>query len=208
MTTSTPRAIFCTWLERDTPPSTSTVDRRMPPASLRRTSSICTASSRVGARISARVVIGAARPELGESGQNRKTEGGRLARAGLGDAHDVAAPELRADGLLLDGSGSCEPRRIERADKLRREAEVGKRLGQNRSHVWPRASQSAREAAHLLRRAFIEAMATGICRGCDFTRTDHTPHLRRRSGPLRRSPHWPIRREVHHHSGCDSSKRG
>jgi hypothetical protein len=53
--------VTCAW--REVPPSTSTVLRRFEPSSLCSTSSICTASSRVGARISARVVIGLARPD-------------------------------------------------------------------------------------------------------------------------------------------------
>ena len=60
--TSTPRASARTWALRDMPPSTSTVESRAPPAKARRCASICTASSRVGARISARQVPGAGRP--------------------------------------------------------------------------------------------------------------------------------------------------
>ena len=56
--TSTPGASFFTWLKRDTPPSTSAVEICAPFDSLRIVSSICTASSRVGARISARAVFG------------------------------------------------------------------------------------------------------------------------------------------------------
>ena len=58
MRTSTPGAIFLTWLKRETPPSTSAVETCTPLASMRMVSSICTASSRVGARISARAVFG------------------------------------------------------------------------------------------------------------------------------------------------------
>ena len=55
---STPGAILRTWLERDTPPSTRAVATCSPLARMRIVSSICTASSRVGARISARAVRG------------------------------------------------------------------------------------------------------------------------------------------------------
>ena len=58
ISTSTPGAIFLTWLKRETPPSTSAVETCAPLASMRNDSSICTASSRVGTRISARAVFG------------------------------------------------------------------------------------------------------------------------------------------------------
>ncbi len=61
-TTSTPRAIARTWALRDMPPRISSVVSRAPPAKLRNAVSICTASSRVGARTSARQVLGAGRP--------------------------------------------------------------------------------------------------------------------------------------------------
>ena len=61
ITTSTPRAMPRTWALRDMPPRTSWVESR-PPAKLRRLASICTASSRVGARMSARQVFGLGRP--------------------------------------------------------------------------------------------------------------------------------------------------
>ena len=102
-TTSTPRAIARTWALRDMPPSTSSVESRAPPARLRKAASICTASSRVGARTSARQVFGAGpAAELEELVQDRQREGRGLAGAGLGDAEDVAARELRGDRLRLD----------------------------------------------------------------------------------------------------------
>ena len=55
---STPGATFFTWLKRETPPSTSAVETCAPLASSLIMSSICTASSRVGARIRARAVFG------------------------------------------------------------------------------------------------------------------------------------------------------
>ena len=60
---STPRASWRIWAPRDMPPSTRAVVMRAPPASRLICCSICTASSRVGARSSARVVFGSARPE-------------------------------------------------------------------------------------------------------------------------------------------------
>ena len=60
-TTSTPRASARTWLLRETPPRTRSVEMRAPPPSVRKAASICTASSRVGARTSARQVFGVGR---------------------------------------------------------------------------------------------------------------------------------------------------
>jgi hypothetical protein len=54
-----------------------------------------------------------------------------------------------------------------------------------------RASQAARGARTLKGGRFDAGKATGICRGCAF----HPDPVW--SEPLRRSPHWPIRREVH-----------
>ena len=66
-TTSTPRARARTWALRDIPPRTRRVESRAPPAIARKLASIWTASSRVGARTSARQVLGATRPGMSRS---------------------------------------------------------------------------------------------------------------------------------------------
>ncbi len=74
-----------------------------PGAELRRLSSICCASSRVGARISARVWNGAARTAaVGQVLQQRQAERRGLAGAGLGDAEQVAPGQQWRDGRGLD----------------------------------------------------------------------------------------------------------
>ena len=67
---------------------------------------IWSASSRVGARIRARAPLGPAPPCLaGEALQDRQRESRRLAGAGLGEAHHVAALQKRRDGLAWMGVG-------------------------------------------------------------------------------------------------------
>ncbi len=118
---STPGAIFFTWLERDTPPSTSAVETCRPLASTRIVSSICTASSRVGAQDQRarrlRRALGAERHDLG---QDRQAEGRRLARARLCNREDVAAREIGRDRLFLHGL-----RRIESGIRGRLEQRAG-----------------------------------------------------------------------------------
>ncbi len=84
---------------------------------------ICSASSRVGARISARVL------PRGRSDQrlhDRQTEGGRFAAAGLGARENVAAFEGRRDRELLNGGGLGEPEVVHGAQQLRLQAELFK----------------------------------------------------------------------------------
>ena len=60
--------------------------------------------------------------------QDRQREGGRLAGAGLREAHHVAALEQRRDGLGLDLRGRLVADVRERLEHLRGEAEVGEGL--------------------------------------------------------------------------------
>ena len=121
---STPGAIFLTWLKRDTPPSTSAVEMCRPLASTRIVSSICTASSRVGARISARAVFGV---RLVPSAMIL-VRIGRLKAAVLPEPvwatrEDVAAGEIRRDRLDLDRLGLIEAGDDGRLQKLAGDAE-------------------------------------------------------------------------------------
>jgi hypothetical protein len=100
--------------------------------------------------------------ERGNAGEDGQAEGGRLARAGLGDAHDVAALELGPMALAWMGVGMVNPALVSAATSCAGRPSSEKCLGQRLSHVWPRASQSARKApAHHARAVHIEAMATG-----------------------------------------------
>ena len=72
-------------------------------AERRRLCSICNASSRVGARIRARVMKHAAELIAGQVLEHRQSECRGLAGAGLGDAEQVAAGEQVRNGGCLDG---------------------------------------------------------------------------------------------------------
>ena len=102
-TTSTPRAIAATWALRDMPPSTSSVESRAPPA--KRAEARLDLHRELAGRREDQRAAGLRRrplPELEELVQDRQREGRGLAGAGLGDAEDVAARELRRDRLGLD----------------------------------------------------------------------------------------------------------
>ena len=90
-------------------------------------SSIWIASSRVGVRIEhprrARLRTGAGRVQ---PLQQRQREGGGLARAGLGDAEQVAALEQLRDGGDLDRRGAVVALLGECAQERRGQPEVGK----------------------------------------------------------------------------------
>ncbi len=113
--------------ERLMPPRMATTRRRcIPLPSLLMLSSICSASSRVGARISALAVNGRWRGwGRGKVLQHRQREGRGLAAAGLGDADDVAALQQRRDGLDLDGGRLGEAGLSEGTQKRLGEAERG-----------------------------------------------------------------------------------
>jgi hypothetical protein len=122
-------AIFFTWLKRDTPPSTSAVDICAPLASLRIVSSICTASSRVGARISARAVFG------------RRLEPSAMILERIGSAKAAVLPEpvcatprmsrpssWAGNRLLLDRLGIGEAGSMGRLQQLAGDAEFGETI--------------------------------------------------------------------------------
>ena len=100
-TMSGPRRMRCSCGRRPTPPRMTQVEIGWPWAKLRIAASICSASSRVGARIRARVENGRARRRRGgEVLQDRQREGRGLAGAGLGDAEQVMAGEQVRDRAL------------------------------------------------------------------------------------------------------------
>ena len=77
---------------------------------------ICSASSRVGATISARVLPETAVGQPFEDGQQK---GSGLAGSGLGQADDVAAFKHHRDGALLDGSGLGKARLLDAGENAR-----------------------------------------------------------------------------------------
>ena len=133
-TTSTPRAIARTWAERDMPPRTSRVESRAPPAKVRkRPRSGPRARGSARGPAPGRSSAPAAPGQVEELVQDRQREGRGLAGAGLGDAEDVAAGELRRDRLGLDRRRRVEAGAGERVGERLGEAEV--REGLNRHKV-------------------------------------------------------------------------
>jgi hypothetical protein len=166
MTTSTPLAIFwiCASAKRRRGRARSTAAL---PASLCSTSSICTASSRVGARISARVVIGDGRP----------VSSAMPARIGRPKAAVLPEPvwampmmsRPRAAGRWPwpGWAWGCGTRPWSARNDVRRKTEFGEGFGQVKSHVWPRASQSAQQACPRFPQAVHRSNGDRDCRGCD-----------------------------------------
>ena len=123
-TTSTPRAIARTWALRDMPPRTSRVESRAPPA--KRAEARLDLHGELAGRREDQRAAGLRRraaAELEQLVQDRQREGRGLAGAGLGDAEDVAARELRRDGLGLDrrrrveaGAGEAVGERLGKAE--------------------------------------------------------------------------------------------
>ena len=80
-------------------------------------------------------------PALLQPGQHRQHEGGRLARAGLGDAQDVSPGEDERDRLLLDRSGFGVSRSLDRGQDLRDSVQVcQKALSVCSTALWPVAT--------------------------------------------------------------------
>ena len=84
-------------------------------------STICAASSRVGARISTRVVP---RGLSVQPVQDRQQEGRRLAAARHGAGEDVAAGEGGGDGVLLNGGRLLKAQALDTAEKVGVKAEI------------------------------------------------------------------------------------
>ena len=102
--------------------------------------------------------------ELGEPGKDRQAEGRGLARARLGNAHDVPAFQLRPDGLCLDRRGGVEAGLGERADKLRGKAEFGEGFGHWISCTGRAPANKALRHARGTRGRFISARRQGLPR--------------------------------------------
>ena len=200
-TTSTPLAIFWTWAWRDTPPSTSTVESRMPTGEL------------------AQHLVDLHREFAGRREDQRprghRVRHGRVSSAmpaRIGRPKAAVLPEpvwampmmsrpckLGRDGLGLDRGRDGETRpSSSAATMLRGKAEFGKVLCQTIGLLSWRAPDQcgARVARRDLARA-VQIMqwrdGRDHARGCVHARLQS-------AGPLRRSPHWSIRREVRRHS--------
>ena len=113
MTMSAPRRIASHWRNRLAPPMITTVRIRAPAVRMRIASSICSASSRVGARISARVW----------NGPGRRGSASRWVRIGSENANVLPLPvcampkqilalQQRRDGIGLDWGGDGEIMRV------------------------------------------------------------------------------------------------
>jgi hypothetical protein len=113
----------------------------------------------------------------GKAGQDRQAEGRRLARAGLGDAQDVAALQLRRDGLGLNRRRRIESGCFQALEKVSGQAEFGKCHLSQKILFHGRRAKAARRASSLAGRGINQAAATGLSRGCVRGRPTAEPCL-------------------------------